>query len=898
MRPATGEICQNCGGVLDWTAALGQLPLSTMLRGASGHTYQIGAVRGQGGFGITYAAMDLNTGERIAIKEYYPTRCATRTQLHQVAPVTGQTDVFRGGMKSFLEEAMMLSAVGALPSVVSVKDYFEANGTAYLVMEFVDGVPLHQIVTQKGKMSAAELLPKLPELLMDLDTLHKAGIIHRDISPDNLILMPDGKLKLLDFGAARSVQDGKSMTVLLKSGFSPVEQYQSRGQGAWTDVYALAATIYYCLTGVTPPSSVDRLDEDTLQKPNALGAGLTAEQEDALLCGLIVQPKSRSASMDQFRQRLFPTPDPTPKPDDPDPAPISPPPPKRRKIGKKAILIGIAGLVALALVIWGVFYLATHGTTDDGFKYLIHQGNVYIKDYVGTESHVVIPEIIRKKPVTEISSGAFDGCETVTSVTIPRSVYWIALSAFDDCPNLQLVICNYGDLRDYYFGSSLRCVLFSDQSVYQRHIDYDRFSDMPSVVLCHVGQDTGFGQIKNAVVDEAGVVFAITNLNKAVVLGMPDGMSPDLLAGRTVNGCPIVLLDGTTEDGYEYMITADRTECWITGYSGDDTVLYLPDTVGEIAVTQIGQSAFAGNDSIISVFLPIKLEKISEKAFENCTNLKDLYLYSPITVANTSFAGCNALRCAVLEFEDASMDAHHVPDNFMIFRDGMEVGIGTLDYVGVANSGTIYGITDDDRAVVLDVPDNITQLSIAEEVYDFPVEWIYRGALDGVSPDAEIALPPNTLVDPDIWDAVNWDPGDGGYCTTKAWSWLYSCALRARINERRGTDAIVIDPALFECVQIRAKEMSTSNSHERPNGEKWSTVLDEHNVDWVYATTWKDSYNGKLWGIEEEDLEYLINLFSAPESNKDNRYYSVVAIAAYYDSSTNTSYINCIGVIR
>ena len=368
MRPATGEVCTSCGGPVNWAAAPGQLPLSTMLRGAEGHTYQTGAARGQGGFGITYGAMDLTSAQRVAIKEYFPTRCAMRTKNHQITPMPGQNDIFHGGKKSFLEEAMMLSAVGALPSVVSVKDYFEANGTAYLVMEFVDGVPLHQIVTQKGRMSADELLPKLPELLMDLDTLHKAGIIHRDISPDNLILMPDGKLKLLDFGSARSMQNGKAMTVLLKPGFSPVEQYQSRGQGPGTDVYALAATIYYCLTGVVPPSAADRLETDSLQKPNALGAGLTAAQEDALLSALTVQPKSRISSMDLFRQKLFPVSKPAPKPElPPEPVPPSPTPNHdfdmisqlklwavRHNIDPKDLFIGIGGFLALALLIFGM----------------------------------------------------------------------------------------------------------------------------------------------------------------------------------------------------------------------------------------------------------------------------------------------------------------------------------------------------------------------------------------------------------------------------------------------------------------------------------------------------------------------------------------------------------------
>lgn len=306
MKPAQGAVCGNCGGSMDWHAPATQLPLGTMLRGSNGNLYQLGAAKGQGGFGITYAAMDMMKGQRVAVKEYFPARCASRGRDFRVYPAAGQQQIFMGGMRSFLEEAMMLSAVCALESVVSVRDSFEANGTAYLVMEYVDGIPLHEVLRRNGPMKASELMPKLPKLLADLETMHKARVIHRDISPDNIILMPDGKLKLLDFGSARSVQDGKSMTVMLKAGFSPVEQYQSKGQDAYTDVYALAATIYYCLTGVVPPSSVNRLDKDSLVGPNQHGAGLVPQQEKALLDGMIVQPKLRPQSMQAFAAKLFP----------------------------------------------------------------------------------------------------------------------------------------------------------------------------------------------------------------------------------------------------------------------------------------------------------------------------------------------------------------------------------------------------------------------------------------------------------------------------------------------------------------------------------------------------------------------------------------------------------------
>ena len=306
MNPATGAICGKCGGDMNWKAPASQLPLGTQLRGRTGTVYSIGAAKGQGGFGITYAAMDMMKGHRVAIKEYYPSRCASRGPNFRVVPQHDQGSVYQGGMKSFLEEAMMIAKVSSLSSVVHVFECFEANGTAYLVMEYVDGEPLHQILQKKGPMKASELMPKLPKLLADLDAMHKARVIHRDISPDNIILMPNGQLKLLDFGSARSVQDGKSMTVMLKQGFSPVEQYQSKGQDSYTDVYALAATVYYCLTGVVPPTAVNRLDKDTLVPPNQAGAALSPDQEKALVAGMIVQPKLRPQTMDAFRRMLFP----------------------------------------------------------------------------------------------------------------------------------------------------------------------------------------------------------------------------------------------------------------------------------------------------------------------------------------------------------------------------------------------------------------------------------------------------------------------------------------------------------------------------------------------------------------------------------------------------------------
>ncbi len=284
------------------------LPIGAVLTGGGlGHSYRIGRYLGQGGFGVTYSAQDNQTRREVAIKEYFPTRCAHRGPGGVVEPLSGQEEVYEGGRYSFVQEARMLAALDGMPSVVQGLDYLEINNTAYLVMEYLDGTPLYRLVKEWGRITAPELLPRLYPLVRDMGRLHAAGVIHRDVSPDNVMWMKDGALKLLDFGCARAMEDGKSMTVALKQGFAPVEQYRTHGQGPWTDVYALCATVYYCLTGKIPPAAPDRLMEDTMAGPNTLGAGLSAEEQDALLWGLTVDPKQRPASMELLAQRLFPS---------------------------------------------------------------------------------------------------------------------------------------------------------------------------------------------------------------------------------------------------------------------------------------------------------------------------------------------------------------------------------------------------------------------------------------------------------------------------------------------------------------------------------------------------------------------------------------------------------------
>ncbi|MCL2663091.1 MAG: serine/threonine protein kinase [Oscillospiraceae bacterium] len=275
--------------------------------------YLLGKVLGQGGFGITYIGWDLNLNIKVAIKEYYPsgfvTREATSMGNATVQPFTGsQGDFFLRGREKFINEAQTLARFFALPGIVSIKDYFQENGTAYISMEYIDGRTLKDYLSQMGgKLPAGQIFDMMKPVMTSLAEIHNAGLIHRDISPDNIMISKEGYMKLLDFGAARDFTDSgnKSMSIMLKPGFAPEEQYRSRGvQGPWTDVYALSATIYKCITGVTPEESVERVHEDQVKPPSSLGFSVDPTQEAALMKGMAVLQKNRFQNVPELYASL------------------------------------------------------------------------------------------------------------------------------------------------------------------------------------------------------------------------------------------------------------------------------------------------------------------------------------------------------------------------------------------------------------------------------------------------------------------------------------------------------------------------------------------------------------------------------------------------------------------
>ena len=318
VLPAIGAACPRCGSRNADIANLPhQLPCGAILLGK----YWIGGVLGQGGFGITYIGYDLSLGVRVAIKEYYPNNIVTRGAGDPaVQPVHDTfTPAFSRGRERFLEEARALAQFSNERGVVNVREFFLENNTAYIVMDFVDGKTLKAVAAESGgKLPAREVLAMLRPVTRTLSRIHDAGLVHRDISPDNIILQPDGTAVLIDFGAARQISStgSKSLTINVKHGYAPYEQYSTHGeQGPWTDIYALSATLYRLTTGVTPPQAIDRMMNTVpLAPPSSLCAGFPPALEAAVLRGLSPQGGARQQSMREFRAELTATAAPAPSP--------------------------------------------------------------------------------------------------------------------------------------------------------------------------------------------------------------------------------------------------------------------------------------------------------------------------------------------------------------------------------------------------------------------------------------------------------------------------------------------------------------------------------------------------------------------------------------------------------
>lgn len=301
---ADAEPCPNCGfSAAEYSADPLVLPIGTKLN----NKIIIGRVMGKGGFGVTYLGYDLRMEKTIAVKEYYPNGIVYRAPGGTEITINDakSAENFEKGAEKFYAEAEMVAQFNGNPNIVSVYDYFRANNTVYLVMEFIQGITLKNYIKKHGRLSDGQALFVMDKIAAALSITHSAGVLHRDISPDNIMICRDGKVKLIDFGAARQImaESSSDLTVVMKHGYTPIEQYTKKGrQGAWTDIYSLGASVYYALTEVVIDDPYSRMDDDAELAENS--HGVNSDLWDILKKCTMINSSDRYGSAIDLRKAL------------------------------------------------------------------------------------------------------------------------------------------------------------------------------------------------------------------------------------------------------------------------------------------------------------------------------------------------------------------------------------------------------------------------------------------------------------------------------------------------------------------------------------------------------------------------------------------------------------------
>lgn len=302
-------LCPHCGFDNEHIDGLEYaMKLGTILH----EQYLIGTVLGQGGFGITYVGYDISLELKVCIKEYYPMGQVSRSSEISNTVNWNRTQItqeqWENSCRNFIKEAQRVERIFTLPGIVRIRNTFFENDSAYIVMDYIDGITLKDKLKQSGPMTFEECRKLFVPLMKSLEDLHRQNVIHRDISPDNIMVAEDGRLWLLDLDASKAIEDlqeGMSKLVM-KKGFSPPEQYSTGVEiGPWTDVYALTATMYYCITGKLMPDALDRMMKHMeISFDNGYGKNLTLEMKEIFKKGMDVRKENRIQTVSELREAL------------------------------------------------------------------------------------------------------------------------------------------------------------------------------------------------------------------------------------------------------------------------------------------------------------------------------------------------------------------------------------------------------------------------------------------------------------------------------------------------------------------------------------------------------------------------------------------------------------------
>ena len=298
------EFCPVCGkpkrGVKTYERALEP---GTILNGK----FLIGNILGMGNFGITYMGFDMLLEYRVAIKEFFPTDMVERNEDGSlyVSYETSEEE-FQEELKAYLREARILAQFSKYPGIVSIKELFYANNTGYMVMEYLEGGTLRRFVDNNGgHLPVNKTLELMEPVISSMEEIHKAGLIHRDISPENIMLDNDGTIKVIDFGATKKLSNKTEQIYFGKFGYAPLEQMMGENQGPWTDVYGICATMYCMITGDIPTDAYERSQNEPLTHIADYNVPMEKRVSDAIMKGMAMEPADRFQDMGMLKRALY-----------------------------------------------------------------------------------------------------------------------------------------------------------------------------------------------------------------------------------------------------------------------------------------------------------------------------------------------------------------------------------------------------------------------------------------------------------------------------------------------------------------------------------------------------------------------------------------------------------------
>lgn len=693
-------ICPHCGYDQNTPSThSNHLKPGTMVAGR----YLIGKALGSGGFGITYIAWDSLIGKTVAVKEYLPGVFAYRVPgQNTVASYNKDSEEkFHAGLTKTVAESNTLARFNSIDGVVDVYNCVEANGTVYIVMEYLKGKTLKQELKTHGNYSFEAALSIMAPILNALYQIHESGIIHRDISPDNIFLCDDGTVRLIDFGAARMAlnDDRKSLSVILKRGYAPKEQYSSNAkQGPWTDVYATAATFYRMLTGIVPQESLERESQDALIPPSELGVELPDYAEHAILRALKVDSSQRTKNTDDFYHQLTnpdydftvdspPTysdfkPDKQPETDNGNNGNQT-----KKKKSKKPL---VATLIIAALFVLGIAAAVTYifrgskvvdngscgenltwelnagGTLKvDGQGIMDDYGNYSDTPWFNDRDKIKIVEI--GENVSSIGSRAFYGCKSLAKIEFGPSVKSIGSYAFYGCSTLENSVLpdSVTSLGSYSFAhcnaleylhvpanvtnfgvsvvDSAKAYICSES----KKCDAAAYAENAAILFHECGSSHGEGDDDTPV-----TVSNIFNLDdestSAVGNSVASGFCSSSATWILTENDELIISGKGRMDGW---LLDEKTSTWVLSNMPEwapyaDTVKMI--TV-EDGIVDIGNSAFAGFTSLESITLPDSVNAIGSNAFIGCTSLKSIHIPEKVKIiGDGAFKDCTQLRNANL----------------------------------------------------------------------------------------------------------------------------------------------------------------------------------------------------------------------------------------------------------